>query len=102
MRFSKCLVSLVFIVVGLAARIAVAQTAYTIQELPLYPHQGALLSSAEAINNSGVSVGVTYVSGLDQKGRIWDGANSVNLVFSPDRTIPTAINDSGAVVGFYT
>ena len=86
----------------LASSGALAAPGYNIQELPLYPHQGTLKSSVSAINDAGIAVGVSYANGLDEKGRIWNGENSYNLILSPNRTLPRDINSSGWIVGNYT
>lgn len=57
---------------------------------------------ASAINNHGLVAGTTSQSGLDEKGRLWDGADTMGLIFSPQRTIPRDVNDNGWVVGDYT
>jgi probable HAF family extracellular repeat protein len=79
-----------------------ASTQFTVKELSLEWLGDSATSYASDINNHGLVAGFTSESGLDEKGQLWQGNWELGLVFSSQRTIPKAVNDSGWVVGSYT
>lgn len=79
-----------------------AASRFSVQELALDGMGNSAKSYASAINNQGLIAGNTSESGLDEKGQLWQGSWSLGLIFSSQRTIPKAVNDSGWVVGNYT